>query len=137
MKLFIAELGSDKMLHFYENEDDRNKIVSALAPVEARSAIYRFRRRRLLSPKQMSSAIERLVAEMGHIVQQPIDLIVLEVSGLLIDRHQLRSLDAIQLAGAIIARDKLVARDMRFIASDKELLNVARAEGFDIWDPAA
>jgi len=68
---------------------------------------------------------------MGHIVQQPIDLIVLEVSGLLIDRHQLRSLDAIQLAGAIIARD------MRFIASDKELLNAARAEGFDIWDPAA
>jgi len=125
------------MLHFYSNQDDRNKVVSAITPIEARSAIYRFRCRRLLSPKQTSAAIARLAHEIGRIVQQPINAIVLEVSSLMIDRHQLRSLDAIQLAAAIIARDLVSAPDMRFIASDKELLEAAQAERFDVWDPSA
>ena len=33
--------------------------------------------------------------------------------------------------------DLLAAVDMRFIASDKELLKAAQAEGFDVWDPAS
>jgi hypothetical protein len=48
----------------------------------------------------------------------------------------LRALDAIQLASAIIARDLMQAPDMRFIASDKQLLEAAKNEGFAIWNPS-
>lgn len=125
------------MMSFYEKEEDRNKIVSTLTAIEARSALYRFRSRRLISERQLSSAIERLTSEMGRLVQQPIDPGVLEVSHLMIDRHQLRSLDAIQLASSIVARNHLAAADMRFISSDKELLSAAVKEGFKVWDPSA
>jgi hypothetical protein len=48
----------------------------------------------------------------------------------------LRALDAVQLGSAIVSRDLLAAPDMRFVASDNALLEAARTEGFDVWNPA-
>jgi predicted nucleic acid-binding protein len=72
---------------------------------------------------------------MKRLIEQPVNPQVLEAASTVIDRHYLRALDAVQLGCAIVARDTLAARDMRLIASDKSLLEAARAEGFDIWNP--
>jgi hypothetical protein len=68
-------------------------------------------------------------------IEQPINPPVLDAAGTLIDRHCLRTLDAIQLGSAVVARDLLAAPDMRFIASDKNLLDAAEEEGFATWNP--
>jgi hypothetical protein len=69
-------------------------------------------------------------------IQQPVTSAVLDTAKIMVDRHYLRALDAMQLGSAIVARDLLAAPDMRFIVSDNDLLDAARKEGFDVWDPA-
>jgi predicted nucleic acid-binding protein len=123
------------MLRFVQAEDDRNKVVSALAQIEARSAICRLRKGNRMSSSDASLALDLLTNELRRIVEQPVNPPVLEAANTLIDRHYLRALDAVQLGCAIVARDLLAAPNMRFIASDKTLLDAARAEGFDIWNP--
>jgi predicted nucleic acid-binding protein len=123
------------MLRFAQAEDDRNKVVSALAQIEARSAICRLRKGNRMSPSEAALALDLLTNELRRIVEQPINPPVLEAANTLIDRHTLRALDAVQLGCAVVARDLLAAPNMRFVASDKTLLDAARAEGFDIWNP--
>ena len=132
----MAEQGSDKMLRFAQVEDDRNKVVSALAQLEARSAIARLRKGSRMNSSEASLALISLAAEMRRMIEQPVNPTVLEAASSTIDRYCLRAMDAAQLGCAIVARDILQAPDMRFIASDKELLEAAVAEGFAVWNPA-
>jgi uncharacterized protein len=125
------------MTLFASAEDDRNKVVSAMAPIEARSAICRLRKSKLISSSEAGIALDALTAEIRRVIAQPVNPQVLDTASTLIDRHYLRALDAVQLGSAVVARDLLAAANMRFIASDKELLEAAQAEGFDVWDPAA
>ncbi len=123
------------MLLFATTEDDRNKVVSAAAQVEARSAVCRLRKASSISPDDATFAMDAIAAESRRMVEQPINPQVIEAANTLVDRHHLRAMDAIQLGCAIIARDLLAAPTMRFIASDFELKAAAAAEGFDTWDP--
>ena len=123
------------MLRFAQAEDGRNKIVSVLAPVECRSAISRLLKGGRMNSSEASLALDALIADVRRMVEQPVNSQVLTAANLVIDCHQLRTLDAVQLSCAIVARGSLNAPDMRFIASDKHLLEAARQEGFDIWDP--
>jgi predicted nucleic acid-binding protein len=123
------------MLAFARAEDDRNKVVSALAQVEARSGICRLRQGRLLTPAEAASAIDSLSSEIRRMIEQPVNPPVLEAASTLVERHYLRAMDAVQLGCAIVARELLAAPDMRFIASDKELLEAAQTEGFQTWNP--
>jgi predicted nucleic acid-binding protein len=123
------------MLAFVSAEDDRNKVVSALAQLEARSGICRLRQERLITPAEAASAVASISAEMRRMIEQPINPPVIEAANTLIDKHYLRALDAVQLGSAIVARDLLAAPDMRLVASDKDLLKAARKEGFAIWNP--
>jgi predicted nucleic acid-binding protein len=68
-------------------------------------------------------------------IEQPVNPPVLEAASTLVERHYLRAMDAVQLGCAIVARELLAAPDMRFIASDKELLEAAQTEGFQTWNP--
>jgi len=123
------------MVRFANVEDDQNKVVSALAQVEARSAICRLRRGKAMSPDEAKMLLDSLAAEMKRMIEQPLLPLVLESANVLVERHYLRALDAVQLACAIAARDSLTASDMRFIAADLDLLEAARKEGFDTWNP--
>jgi predicted nucleic acid-binding protein len=68
----------------------------------------------------------------------PVNQPVIELAGDLIERHALRTLDAIQLATALTAQRFLVARgfsEVGFIAADDRLLQTAIAEGLAIDNP--
>jgi predicted nucleic acid-binding protein len=123
------------MLHFASAVDDRNKVVSALAQVEARSAICRLRQGKAITQAEASSALLSIAGDVKRVIEQPINPPVLEAAIALVERHYLRALDAVQLGCAIVARDLLAAPDMRLVASDKELLEAAQKEGFDTWNP--
>jgi hypothetical protein len=88
-----------------------------------------------MSLDEASIALRSIAAEAKRMIEQPINPPVLEAASVLVDRHYLRALDAIQLGCAIVARDLLAAPDMRVVSSDKGLLEAAHAEGFDIWNP--
>ncbi|WP_281047469.1 type II toxin-antitoxin system VapC family toxin [Terriglobus saanensis] len=135
VKLFIAEQGTNEMLRFANAEDDRNKVISALAQIEARSAICRLRQGNFIDPAETALALNSLADEIRRVIEQPLNPPVIEAASTVIDRYYLRALDAAQLGSAIVARDLLGASDMRFIASDKALLEAAHEEGFDVWDP--
>ena len=117
------------MIQFASAEADRNKVVSALADIEARSTIFRLRQGKALTADQASSALGSLASEMKRIIEQPIHVPVIESARTLVGRHLLRALDAIQLASALAPRDSLSAPEMRFVAADKELLMAAAKEG--------
>jgi predicted nucleic acid-binding protein len=124
------------MLQFWLGENDRNKVVSAISQIEARSGICRLRKERRMTPDEATVALYAIHAEMRRLIEQPLNPPVLDAASRLVDRHDLRALDAVQLASAVVARDLMSAQDMRFIASDHALLGAAEVEGFAIWDPA-
>ncbi len=69
-------------------------------------------------------------------ILHPVTGAVLELASALIDRQNIRALDAVQLSTAMLANDTLAVGDqLQFVASDKRLLKAAEAEGLDIWDP--
>lgn len=125
------------MSRFASSEDDRNKVVSALAQIEACSAICRLRQREFITPAEASLALGSLASEMRRMIEQPVNPPVLAAASMLINRYYLRALDAVQLGTAIVAREMLAASEMRFIASDNALIEAACQEGFDVWNPAA
>ena len=135
LKLFVAEQGSDRMLAFAATENDTSKVVSALLPVEAHSAICRLRMGMRLKPEAASSALEAIAEEIQHLLVQPLTPSVLEAAQRLAERYSLRALDSLQLGSAIMAKTTFDALQMRFIASDHELLRAAEAESFTIWNP--
>lgn len=135
MKLYIAEPGSKKMLQFAGAEHDRNKVVSALAHIEARSAICRLQQGKSITPAEALAALDALADDLRRMIEQPVNPPVLVAASTLIDRHYLRAMDAVQLGCAIVARDLLAAPDMRFVSSDTDLLEAARGEGFETWNP--
>jgi hypothetical protein len=128
-------LGSKKMAQFADASDNQNKVVSVLTVVEGTSAICRLRQGKFIRPSEASAALVLLSADFETMVQQTANPRVIQAAKAMTDRHHLRALDAIQLGSAIVARDLLAAPDMRFIASDIDLLAAARAEGFDTWNP--
>jgi predicted nucleic acid-binding protein len=125
------------MLEFASAEDDRNKVVSALASLEARSAIRRLRKGESLTLAEASSIFDALAADLRKMIEQPVIPTVLEAANGLVDRYVLRALDAVQLGSAVVVRDLMSAPDMRFVASDHALLSAAEREGFATWDPTA
>ena len=72
---------------------------------------------------------------LNRMIEQLMTTSVQDHAIMLVDRHSIRSLDAIQLASAMIARDTMADSAMLFIGSDGRLNEVARLEGFRVWNP--
>lgn len=135
MKLIISEQGSDEMISFAESIDDSLKVVSILARIEAASTISRLRKGRRLLADEASLAFESSSFAINQMTVELTTPDVLDRAAAIAEHRCLRALDAIQLASAVIARNLLSQEEMRFIASDKELLEAAQKEGFTIWNP--
>jgi len=70
-------------------------------------------------------------------VQQPVNPGVLEAARQLLDRTTLRWPDALQLGTALAARDMFPGTPINFVSALPHLLSAAKAEGFEVIDPAA
>jgi predicted nucleic acid-binding protein len=74
--------------------------------------------------------------EAARMVQQPLNPAVLEAARQLLDRHELRSAEALQLGAAVVAREMFQGMEIVFVSSDQRLLNVAKVEHFETLNPA-
>jgi uncharacterized protein len=134
-KLFVFEQGTGPLIQLLEKVDDPQKLVSALASLEVRSAIRRRQREGDIIPADADLALNNLGAESLRIVEQPVSPAVIDVAKLVLDSHPLRAMDALHLATCIVMRDTLQVSDICFVSADDSLLKAASAEQFPVLNP--
>ena len=124
------------MIAFVQRMEDNTKLSSVLAIVEVRSAIRRRQYAGDLARTSAEQAVSSLDVESRRVVQHPVTSPVLATATALVDRQNLRALDSIQLATAMVARDaQNRVNEVLFVSSDQRLLEAATSEGFSVWDP--
>jgi predicted nucleic acid-binding protein len=124
------------MIQLAQRVEDSAKLVSTLAVIEVRSAIRRRQYAGDMSRPLAEMAIQALEIEARRMIQYPVTSPILELATALVDRQNLRALDSIQLATALIARDTQISgATTQFVSSDAKLLEAAISEGFAVWNP--
>src|SRR5579883_2320285 len=104
-------------------------------PAFTDSAIQRFERHLTLVASTPKDTAYQVVTLGPDVLLRATTLLSAYRSG---KPHAIRTLDAIQLASALIAHDSLPPQErdqMRFVASDKQLIGVATHEGLSIIRP--
>ena len=137
LKLFVQEPGTDAIIRLMEATEDNRKLISAGTPLEVYAGLKRRERAGDISAEDAESARNILRIEAARMVQQPLNPAVLEAARQLLDRHALRSGDALQLAAASVAREMFHGMDITFVSSDERLLQAALLEKFHTLNPAA
>lgn len=137
VKLYVREPGTDFMVRLADSAPERSLAIISLARVEFRAAVRQRERREDLP----SSTAASLVGQMDSHVQslylvQPVTEAVLDEASALLDRHPLRTYDALQLAGCLTMRTRLRTA-ISFVCADRVLLRAAGDEGLATVDPAA
>jgi predicted nucleic acid-binding protein len=135
-KLFVQEAGTDAIIQLMEATEDNRKLISAGTPLEVYAALKKRERTGGLAPGDSDAARSILRVEAARMVQQPLNPAVLEAARQLLDRHELRSADALQLGAAVVAREMFQGLDIVYVSSDPRLLEAAKAERFETLDPA-
>jgi uncharacterized protein len=110
--------------------DDPTIATAAIATIEITSALWRRRHRREISVGAHHDA-EVIFASLTRRWREVVDSAeVMEVALRLVTRHPMKSLDALQLASAIVLAP--APELLPFVTLDKKLAAAARAEGFPI-----
>ena len=135
IKRYITEIGSNQVSTWIEPEAGNVIIVSELATVEVFSALARHQREGTIR----AEAAWLLQGDFLHHVEAEylvvmVDSALLHQSRDLINKHPVRTLDAIQLACALQAR-AVLGEPFTFASADRRLLEVADAEGFTAVNP--
>lgn len=136
VKLFVREAGTDAIIRLMESTEDNRKLISAGTPLELYAALKRRERSGGIAPEDSEAARNILRVESARMVQQPLNPAVLEAAREVLDRHELRSSEALQLGAAVVAREMFHGMEIVFVSSDEHLLEAARRERFETLNPA-
>ena len=134
IKRYHIEKGTQKVnVLFAKIENGESKgILSYLGVLESLSAITRRKREIKGDYREVIKAMLTEITDKFTIV--PIDNYIMELSMKLVLKHNLRSLDSIHLATALMI-SQYAEKKLSFISSDAELLKAAENEGFEIIKP--
>jgi predicted nucleic acid-binding protein len=117
---------------------ETNLVILSLSRVELRAAVQRRVRSRDLSRQNADTALASFNEHLGtvYIVQQITEALIEKAQGL-IDRHDLRAYDSIQLAACLTlpmhdSEDRAI-----FTCADSRLVAAAKEEGCPVLNPAA
>jgi predicted nucleic acid-binding protein len=139
MKRYLTEAGSGWIKALLDAGQATTSLTSHLTVIEGVCTFARRRREGLLSPEDYL----QLLAAFDYDFRYRYDVIavepmVIDTARQLAERNPLRAYDAVQLASAWLADQKLVqARrsPLTFISADDRLLAVAQAEGLSTDNP--
>jgi uncharacterized protein len=133
-KRYLQEVGSTWLRNLIDPKQGHTFIISELALVEVVSAIEKNRRKKMISLSDANSLGTLFFRHArNEYLQIPLETKILNSASQLLIKHRthaLRSLDAIQLATALIITQPII-----FIASDKNLRAAAASEKFPVDDP--
>lgn len=135
-KLYVREAGTDKMLELVA-QAETNLIILSLSRVELRAAVQRRVRSRDLSKENASAALTAFNDHLGtvYIVQQVTEALIEKAQGL-IDKHDLRAYDSIQLAACLTLPMQDSQDRATFTCADSRLVAAAAKEGWPVLNPA-
>ena len=114
---------------------DGPSATSRLTEVEVASALARRTRENILTPRERDRALAALEQDMStfYVVE-----LLPEVTALAIDllkHYRLRGPDTIQLASCLFLKKHLL-QEVEFIAFDRQLVDVAKRKGLQVWKPS-
>lgn len=134
-KRYIAETGSKWIQSLVKPSAQNQIVVSAIIRIEMVSLLGRRQREGTLTQAQFVTLRRNFLSHLRQrYLMIDIDEPLLARGAALSTQHMLRSLDAIQLASAVIARRSL-GSPVVFLSADQRLLTAAQNEGFLIDDP--
>ena len=136
VKLFVQEAGTDVLIRLMEATEDNRKLMCAVTPLEVYAALKRCERDGRISHEDGEAARGILRVEAARMVQQPLNPAVLEAARQTLDRHELRSAEALQLGSALVAREMFLGMEIVFLSAEPRLLEAARGEHFETLNPA-
>ena len=135
IKLYIEEEGTERVFGLTDDLDGVRIIIPDIAPLEARSAVRRRQREGDVSGVDADRILNRMEDDGSSLfLVQPSTSAVLEEAARLIDRHPLRTYDALQLAGCLVTRDS-VPGPLTFVCADVRLCEAAGQEGLTVLNP--
>jgi predicted nucleic acid-binding protein len=105
--------------------------VSAVLPVEVRSALRRRVGEKTLDAKRVPGILERLAADRAYWTIIEVSREVLATAESLSGAHPLRALDAIHVASAKLFADRLVSQTFTFVSADSRQTDVAEGLGIE------
>jgi uncharacterized protein len=129
IKRYVEELGRREVLGLLR----KNRcVVSAVLPVEVRSALRRRVGEKTLDAKRVPRILRRLAADRAYWTVVEISTEVLATAESLSGSHPLRALDAIHVASAKLFGDRAAAQTFTFVSADRQQTKVADALGIKI-----
>lgn len=129
LKRYIEEDGSKSVV---ELMDKAQKIVIAsITKLECLSAIRRMLVELRITKNEYIKLKEEMLYELEETIELPFDKQVKEKAIEIIEIHQLKTLDAIQLSSCIIQKDVIE----NFVCCDTKLVKAAKKSGLKAINP--
>ena len=128
IKRYIEELGRREVLKLLRTN---NCVVSAVLPVEVRSALRRRVREKTLDAKRVPAILKRLAADRAFWTVIEISREVLATAETLTAAHPLRALDAIHVASAKLFATRISTANFTFVSADTQQITAAAALGIN------
>ena len=126
IKRYVEELGRREVLGLLRKSQC---VVSAVLPVEVRSALRRRVAEKTLDAKRVPSILKRLAADRAYWTVIGVSSEVLATVESLSGAHPLRALDAIHVASASWFGDRTASQTLTFVSADIRQTRVATALG--------
>jgi predicted nucleic acid-binding protein len=127
VKRYVREPGSDAVRSLFRRAVPA---VLRLAQAEAAAAICRLAREGAIGFEARGAILARIERDMGILTVVEIRQPVVDHSVTLLARYPLRAYDALQLAGAVLLRDR--GATVSFWCADLALLDTARDAGLRV-----
>jgi len=126
IKRYVEELGRREVLELLR----KNRcVISAVLPVEVRSALRRRVADRTLDAKRLPSILKRFAADRPYWTVMDVSSDVLAAAEALSGAHPLRALDSIHVASAKLFGDRTASEAFTFVSAEAHQIRVAEALG--------
>lgn len=126
IKRYVEELGRREVLELLR----KNRcVISAILPVEVRSALRRRVADKTIDAKRVPTVLKRFAADRPYWTVIEVSSEILAAAEVLSGAHPLRALDSIHVASAKLFGDRTAAQTFTFVSADAHQTRVAEALG--------
>lgn len=137
VKLYVEEEGTERVVGLTEDLDSVRAVILDVTLLESLSAVRRREREGDIAAADTDRILKQIEEDASlSFVVQPSTSAVIEEAARLIDRHLLRTYDAIQLAGCLVVRRGLPG-PLTFVCADARLCEAATLEGVPVINPVS
>ena len=134
IKLYVEEEGTAQVMALTEDLDGVQIVILDITLIECRSAVRRREREGDIPGADADRILKQIEEDAAAFLLQPSTSAIMGEAARLIDRHPLRTYDALQLAGCLVVRHD-VPGPLTFVCADARLCAAAGLEGVAVLNP--